>query len=263
MSRLSNNEIEYGLDMAKGLISGKEVIHKFGKNAAVGTSFVTLSAGGVYMTPQVSGATTLRIKAGGNAADTAAGAGAREVTLEGLDATGAYITETLTTAGASASEVTSKSFLRLFRFRVTASGTYATMSTGSHGADIVIENGGGGTNWGTILKTGIGASTSQVGMYTVPLGKEAYITSVFLTVDSTKAADVMFFERENILETAAPYSAAVLGIEFKAIVTPTALKQILPRGPFPALTDIGFLGKVGTGTGDVAVDFEIILKDTG
>ena len=50
-------------------ISEYEFLDKFSRNSTVGTSFEPLCEGGVYQTPQVSGATPLRIAAGGNAAD--------------------------------------------------------------------------------------------------------------------------------------------------------------------------------------------------
>ena len=49
-----------------------EIENKFGDNTAVGTSYVPITGNGIYRTPQVSGATTLRVKAGGDANDTAA-----------------------------------------------------------------------------------------------------------------------------------------------------------------------------------------------
>ena len=117
------------LDVSRGLVSGMQSIKKFGRNAAVGTSFVPIAMGGVYQTPQGSAATALRIKSGGDANDTAAGSGARSVTLEGLDENFELATEALATAGASASSATSTTFTRLFRAYVTpdtGSGTYAS-----------------------------------------------------------------------------------------------------------------------------------------
>lgn len=104
----------------------------------------------------------MRIKAGGNAADTAAGAGAREVTLIGLDASGNVVTEAIATNGISASSATTNSFIRLYRAYVSASGTYATAAAGSHTAAIVIENSAGGTDWLTIDATSFPLAQSEV-----------------------------------------------------------------------------------------------------
>jgi hypothetical protein len=254
----TNNDFHF--ESAAGNINKVSCIHKFGKNPAVGTSFVPVTQGGVYQTPQVSGATTLRIKAGGNANDTAAGSGAREITFEGLDETGAYVTEALATAGASASSATTTTFMRLFRVYVSASGTYATATAGSHSAAIVIENGSGGTDWATIENTDFSRGQSQIGAYTVPLGKTAYLHALYVSVDSSKSASVIFFKRENILETAAPYSGMRLVLELGAISGEEYVEFKCPQ-KFPALTDIGFLAKTSTGTSEVDIDMEITLVD--
>jgi hypothetical protein len=256
---LSGGDIELGLEMASGAFSGLSVIHKFGADQAVGTSFEPITSGGVWPTPQVSGATALRIKAGGNANDTAAGTGAREVTIVGLDETGAEVTEALATAGASASSATTATFVRIYRAYVSSSGTYATASAGSHSADIVIENSAGTADWATINSTPFPMSQSEIGCYSVPLGCTAYISNIVVNVDSTKAATILGFKRENILETAAPYTAMRSFLELGGVSGEEFITPKIPYGPFPALTDIGFMAKLTSGSGEVDVDFEILL----
>ena len=236
-----------------------KVVHKFGLNSSAGTSFAPVASGGIYQTPQVSGATTLRVKSGGNSNDTAAGTGARKVMLEGLDETGAEVTEELTLAGTSASSASSTTFLRLFRAWVSESGTYATASAGSHSADIDIENGSGGTDWATIRSTGFPRSQTEIGAYSVPLGYTAYVQSVAVFSDSSKTTNFIFFQRQNILETAAPYTAMREVFKLYDEGGEETLNPRYPLGPFPALTDIGFMAKVDTGSAEVDADFEIIL----
>ncbi len=72
--------------ISRGLVDGQSVVHKFGRGV-VGTSFVPIAFGNIYRTPQPANATALRVKAG-DANDTAAGTGAREVMVQGLSATG-------------------------------------------------------------------------------------------------------------------------------------------------------------------------------
>ena len=249
-----------GMHLVAGDFAGHSVVHKFGENDNVGTSMVPVAHGGLYPTPQVSGATTLRIKAG-NAADTAGGAGARELTLEGVDETGAFATETLATNGTSAGTAGSITFLRLYRAWVSASGTYATSSSGSHVGDITIENGSGGTDWSIISVNGFAESQTNTAAYTVPLGMTAYIPSFSVTTDASKSTDILLFKRENILETAAPYTAMRTLFHTTGVSGTQALHPETPMGPFPALTDIGFMAELSTGTGAVSVDFEIILME--
>lgn len=248
-------------NLTAGDVEGWSVVHKFGHNQAVGTTYAPITYGSLYPTPQVSAATALRVKAG-NAADTADGAGARKVMLYGIDETGAEVSEELTTAGASASSPTSATFLRLFRAFVSESGTYASASAGSHAAAITIENAAGTEDWATIALEGFPRGQSYIGAYTVPLGKTAYLMSAHASTDSTKVTDLILFFRPNILQTSAPYSA--MRAQRDVHVGPRGFADILldaPMGPYAALTDIGFMGKVDSGTAEVDVNFEIWLKD--
>lgn len=257
----SGPEDEFGFRVVSGQIEGYAVVHKFGHHENVGGTFEPVTDLGIYETPQVSGATTLRIKAGGDANDTAAGSGAREIMLFGLDETGAEVTETLATNGASASAVTSATFLRLFRVFVSASGTYATASSGSHADTITIENGSGGTDWAEMEVVGFPFAQSEIGVYSVPLGKTAYISQISIEVDGNKTPDVILFQRQGILETSAPYSAMRVVQNFVGLTGTMNEEYDVPIGPFPALTDVGFMAEVGTGSAAVSVDFTIIVVD--
>ncbi len=251
-----------GVDLTAGRIAGQSNVHKFGANNAIPTTFTPVVRGGLWQTPQVSGATTLRVKAG-NAADTAAGAGAREVTLVGLDQTGAEITVTVATAGDSASSATSETFLRLFRAHVSAAGTYATLhgaTSGSMAADIVIET-TGDTAWATIPLNVFGMAQTTIGCYTVPLGKVGYMKSWLLQVDSNKAVDFMFYVRENILESAVPYSALRMKFGAFGVADILPVMPATPAGPYAALTDLIWMARVGATTGIAAVDFELIIEN--
>lgn len=235
------------------------VVQKFGRNEDIGTSFEPIAIGGIYRTPQVASATKLRVKAG-NAADTAAGNGARKIFIQGLDETGALVSEELTTAGESASANSTNDYLRLFRAYVSESGTYATQSAGSHAAAIVIEDSAGSNDWLTIDVTDYPKGQSEVGVYSIPLGSEAYLVAANIFVDTNKAVDVILFQRQSILQTAAPYEA-MREVEYYAGVSGSFdVSPGLPIGPFPELTDIGFMAKASQSS-VASVDFELILID--
>ena len=249
------------LDISRGLSSGIATVKKFGRNLAVGTSFVPITIGGVYQTPQSGSATALRIKSGGDANDTAAGSGAREVTFEGLDENFAMTSEAVATAGASASSATTTTFTRLYRAYVSDSGTYASSAAGSHSAGITIENGAGGTDWATIDATQFPKSQSEIGAYSVADGVTAYVFLDDVTIDSGKTAELIFFHRGGADETAAPYTA----MRAKSVLTgleggTTDLSgRTIPFGPFVGPCDIGCMGRVTATTGSMAVEFEIYL----
>jgi hypothetical protein len=247
------------VELSRGNVVGVSQDQKFGRNDAVGTTFEPITAGGIYRTPRVSGATALRIKAGGNANDTAAGTGARKVVLIGLDETGALTSEELTLAGASASAPSTTTFLRLFESYVSESGTYATATAGSHAADIVIEDAAGTEDWATIQVLGIPRAQSQIGVISVPLGKEMYITDSVISVDSTKVLDVIAFQRRNILETAAPYTAMRSVEEHVGVIDYLPKLHQYPLGPFPALTDFGYMARVSSGTADATITFNYLF----
>lgn len=252
---------DFYLDVSLGNLSEYSVVHKFGRNVDIGTTFEPITLSGLYRTPQVGSATQLRVKAG-NANDTAAGTGAREITLVGIDASGDEVTETLATAGTSASSNTSNSYIRLYRVFVSASGTYATATAGSHAGDITIENAAGTEDWLTISSSNFPSGQSEVGAYTVPNGYQALIKNVFLYIDSTKPMSIILFQRRNILETAAPYSAMRAVYEIESAEQEVSIARELPLGPFPAGTDIGFMARKssGSGTGSASVNFDIILQ---
>ena len=247
-----------GYDITRGIAEGCSVNHKFGRNTAVGGTFAPVAIGGVYRTPQPVGATALRIKAGGNANDTTNGTGARAITLQGLDASGNEITETLATAGASASAATTKQFIRLYRAYVSASGTYATATAASHAAAIVIENAAGGVDWATIADTTIARGQSQIAVYSVPIHRSIMITDIKISSDADKKANLILFQRRNILSSAAPYEAMRLVEEYPQV---SGLHQVLfnpPLGPFPALTDVGFMARSTSTEIDLSVSFNIV-----
>tara|TARA_S200002703_G_scaffold159912_1_gene175460 strand:- start:25764 stop:27068 length:1305 start_codon:yes stop_codon:yes gene_type:complete len=251
---------DYHTDLAAGLNEDRTIVHKFGASIAIGTSYAPLTTSKVYQVPQVSGAVALRVKAG-NTNDTAAGSGAREVTLEGVDETGTYTTEALATAGTSASALTSTTWLRLYRIYVSASGTYASASAGSHAAAIVIET-SGGVEWGSIDATGFPKGQSQIGAYTVPLGFTGYLREYHLTVTTsgTKTVDFIMFQRQNFLETAAPYSGMRAIHELYGMSGAVDFEYKIPY-QLPALTDFGFMCK-GASTPDVTCEFLIELVKT-
>lgn len=249
----------FWLDVVRGAYPNITVVQKFGRNPSVGTSFTPVSFDSTYRTPQVSGATTLRIKAG-NVNDTAAGSGARKVLLQGLDETGAEVTEELVTAGTSASSATTATFIRLYRAYIVESGTYATEVLGSQAANIVIENSAGTEDWLTIDSASISKAQSETAMYSIPLGKTGFVQRIHISVDSGKSADIILMKRENILQTAAPYSAMRSQLQWGAVKGEAQLPLIAPLGPFPELTDVGFMAR-GDAVSEVDIDYEIVLID--
>ncbi len=186
-SVLRGMSIPYHLGITLGYGNGISHDAKFGAEEAIGGSFAVISRGSLLWLPTV--ASTIRVKAGGNAADTAAGTGAQEITLEGLDANGIEATDTLVTAGASASAVSTKTFLRLNRVYVSDAGSGEV-----NAADMTLEVGAGGTDVMIITSGGGQSETSHI---SVPTGKALVISSFSGYVDTAQAATIRLIHRSQ------------------------------------------------------------------
>ena len=246
-----------GLDIARGLAPGCVWSFRYGRNTAIGSAYTPVTRSGFYRTPQATGAVALKVKAGGNANDTANGSGAREITIIGLNSSGDVITETLATAGASASASTSQTFMRLTDAFVSKSGTYATQTAGTQAGSITIEKAAGSEDWALIADGTFGKGVAEIGAYTTPRGKSAAIFNVTVSSDADKKANIVMFKRENILETVAPYSPMSLVVEYPQS---SGLIDVGFNPPlyFPPLCDFGFLATVSASTVDVSIGFDMV-----
>lgn len=246
---------DFLIEVAKGNVPGHSLVHKFGRNDAVPNgSWAFINLLGLTSFP-LSGATTVRIKAGGNAADVAAtGAGAREIYVQGIAADGTEQSEAIATAGASASAVTTLTFWRVHRAWVSSVGTYGVANT----AAITIENGTGGTD---IIRIGAGEGQTQHASFTIPTGKTGYLLSVHCTVDSGKSANIRCFTRGDITDTTAPMKGKRLKLFWDGV---KQVMNYLPRSPelsIAALSDIWFEGYGDGAVSQISVDFELLLVD--
>jgi hypothetical protein len=239
------------------------VIKKFGRGS-IGTTPAIISTTGTYPTPQAASGTKLRIKAGGDANDTAAGSGARSVRIEGISATdGSYVYEELATAGASASALSTNTYMRLFRAYVYEAGSYAQLATPSQAADITIEDAAGSTDWCTIDDTTISTAQSEIGCFTVPLGYEAYVSQVGFTSNANKVVNIMQTQRQSILDSAAPYQARRAFNRLVSNQNQLLISDPMYYGPFPELTDLECIGWVDATTAVLSIYFTVLLVVPG
>ena len=223
---------------------------KFGRNESVtngGWSPIVSSGTLNFLTA----ADTVRVKAGGNAADTSAGAGARTVTVVGLNSSWKLDSETLTLAGASASSSSSKSFIRVFRAYVATCGTYGGANTGA----IVIESTGGTA----LLTVPAGDGQSQHCQYTVPDGSSMRIVRVEAQVPSAKDADLRLMVRQNADTVAAPFSPARV-VGFRDGIAASDVNGVYAEGlNLPPRTDV-WIEAYGNGAGVSAIaEFDFYL----
>ena len=245
------------IEVVKGNIPGHSIVHKFGRDDAVpnGSWRIVSELNQTAATTLLAAATTVRVKAGGNAADTAAGAGAQAVTVVGIDTTLAEVSESIELAGASASSSTSASFWRIYRAYITAArcGAYNVANT----AAIVIENTAGTVD---LIKIGTEEGQTEYGAYTIPTGKTGYFLGAAFSVNSTKSAKFRLFTRANFNDVTTPYEPIRLKTFFDGI---TGEANYLPAAPLtlPGLTDVWFEAYGDGAITEVTVDFEILLVD--
>lgn len=242
-------------EVQKGNIAGHTMVHKFGRNDGVPNgSWEHVSLTPFAITNFRTSAVAMRVKAGGDVNDTAAGTGAREVTIQGIDSTFAEVSEAVATTGAAASAATTATFWRVHRAWVSKSGTYTGANTGA----VVIEDSGGGADFITIAAS---EGQTQYAGYTVPTGKTAYLLSVHISVDVAKTANVSMFTRADIDTVAAPFKPKRLKLWWDGV---QGVADYRPNGPelsIPAKSDIWFEAYGDGAASEVCVDFELLLVD--
>ena len=240
------------IPISAGSVSGYKAIHKFGRNSNVGNTPETIwMYGGKYQYLAVGAASTLYAYSA-NSEDSAAGDGARTVTIQGLDNDFNEIEETVTVGGAA----TTLEFLRVYRAFV-----YTAGSTNTNEGDVLISTGAGGS--GTVLAdigtigTGstFGLGQTQLALYTIPAGKSGYLTTwnVGLAPANNKAT-VLLKSRE--LNGDGPFRTKdivdlVGGYHTQNYSIPLC---------FPAKTDIEILAS-GDTSSIISSSFDIILVD--
>lgn len=241
-----------------GNIPGHSIVNKFG-SATVGTTIVPISTSLNYRTPIA--ATSLEFVSS-SANDTSAGSGAQQVTVIGLDSTWAEVSQTVETNGTTAVAL-GTDLIRLYRWYVSRSGTYATQTAGSHVGNLTIRESGAGGTWATISNSPFPFGQSQIGCFTIPAGKTGYVVSKNFFSDSSKTVDLYFFSRANADDVTTPFTGAMRIVEREVGLSGGfGPNWKAGKGPFVGPCDIGFMGVIAVGTADIAVEFEILLIDT-
>ncbi len=245
---------DYLIEVQRGNISGVTVVHKFGRNDAVASA--TWEGIGLLSEPFtfLTGATTVKIKAGGHANDDASGSGAQSVLLVGLDSNGNEVEETLITAGAAESADSNTSFWRVYRIYIPDGGvgTYG----GANAAAITIENSGGGTD---LIMIATDEGQSQYGAYAIPSGNSGFLLSVEVEADTAKPADFRMFTRSNLTDASTPFSPKRIRLHFDGIDGPDTHDPNSPMFVMDELTDIWMEAEGAGNNTEVSVDMEILL----
>jgi len=253
MSFIPNEE--FYAEVAKGNVPKHSLIHKFGAHT-ITTTLEPVALSGTYPTPTT--ATALEFVSD-SANDTSTGSGAREVTVIGLDASWNEVSQTVTTNGTTAVAL-GTNLIRLYRWYVSSSGSYATDTAGSHDGELTIRVSGAGATWSTISNTVFATGQSQIGCYTVPTGYTGHLLSKSVFVDSSKSADVYFFQRPGADDVTTPYSGNMRLFEREVGVSGGfTMRTVAPKSSFIGPCDVGFMAKISVGNAECSVEFELLL----
>ncbi len=266
MSLLSKyGNLDWLTEIKRGNVDGHRLIHKFGKNDAIGTTPTAVAIGGVYATPTANVDLEI-VSDDGN--DAAAGSGARKVMVQGLVLSGGVFVaqaEEATMNGTTAVALT-KQFIRVFRAWISESGTYAGLAAVSSPGTITVRVASAGATWLQIgeMVAGNSVGQSQTAFYTTPTATKSILYSPLFTLENSKAITVWMFQRPNADDVTTPFTGARRVVhEWKALKNtignhPT---ELMPVAVFSGAVDIGFLAAVDTGTAAVSAEFWLVEID--
>lgn len=234
-----------GLMVARGkLAPSVSIFRKFGANPTVGATEELVGQTGAASPYMPTTAQAVEIVSG-DAADTAAGSGARTVTVIGLDANWLEVSETVTLNGTNAVALTT-AFIRIYRAFVATCGTYSGNNTGL----LTVRVASAGT---TFVVIAVGAGQTQTSHYTVPANKRLYVFDAHLFSESTKPASFYCWQRQNADTVTAPFAAKRLVNDFLGIDGSDNLDYAEPLD-FPPKTDIWF-GAQAAQSAKVSVEY--------
>ncbi len=188
--------------------------------------------------------------------------GARTIRLTGLDNDFNEITEDINThaTDGTAGRITSAlQYRRMNLAQVITAGAYDAGLIGGNVGNITIDWATGNVACAEILAPGgMPMGQSQVGRYTVPTGKEAYIKSWFINVDAgaNKTADMVLFCRENADDVTTPFTSRRLIFYLDGMLGFSNASFDVPFGPFPAKTDLWW-SCIAEAASAATVDMEI------
>ena len=246
-----NTTLDYADMVAIGRVDGVAPFRKFGYCLSRSTSPLPIWPLNTDYTFPTTAATLSIASADTN--DTAAGTGARSVTVFGLDADFLDVTETIALSGTTP-VVTTNSFIRVNRVIVSTVGTYG----GSNAGVITLTHGGTAATIAMIPATG--TYTQQL-IYTVPANKTFVVTQVNVSVASTKGADILYFVRGSADVVTAPFAPlGRFGNSFG--VNATSFTPLVARAVLAGKTDIIVYANSTTGTVDVSGGFQGNLYTT-
>lgn len=170
------NSHNYYEQISMGNIKGVDRIYKFGSNEAVGTLEEIISYNGVYGLPTSADTVTVTSSSGDDAFPS--GAGARTISIQGLDANWNLQEETINIGATSIGQ-----YIRVFRAWVDTCGNQNPIGGANQGAITIAQTGGT-----PMVLIGPNEGQTLCAAYTIPDGYDGYVYSADATCGEGKGA---------------------------------------------------------------------------
>lgn len=220
----------FDLQVARGQVDGHSTVNIYGYQPTVGTTSIPVWENATAYTYPPS-AITMYLS--GTAGDTA------QITIVGLDASYAPISEVVTLNGATP-VATTKQYLRI-------NSMFVSVGSATNPAGIVYLKNQAGTVTYAQINAGVGRT--QAAIYTVPAGYTYFLQRVNIYT-SLNGNDYVTYSNRTI----SPAGVVQLTQQAPFAISYEALR-IMPR-PFLEKTDIQLMAKIQSGTGAVAISQE-------
>lgn len=223
------------------------IIHKFGHNSSVGTSWETVwESGGRYA--YLSSASILKISSGSNN-DDLTGSGARTVQVYGLDAEYNRIDEVVNMDGQTPVN-TANSYLRIFRMIVRSAGgqgiNMGTMYAGTGDVTAGVPD-----NVYASIANGMGQTL--MALYTIPAGKKGLLSQELITNGSAQICQFMLAVR--------PLGEVFQVKDLQYLYQRPFIRPFEPPLMIPEKSDIEIVAKSNASTSKVTGTFCILLVE--
>ena len=248
--RLQVSSQPYLFGIAEGAIAGHKSLIRCGTRTSISANNLsTIWEGNTDTYVYLTSAEQLKVSSD-STLDTSNGTGARTILIKGLDANWNEIEETITMAGLTV-VTTVHSYIRVFDAITETCGTLIT-----NAGNISVKNNANAVTL-RIIKAGDGRSMAA--MWTVPLGKVAYLTKVSASTDTTKGARFSFLSRRLNGGTIYPWHVEYIAY----IVGGNNIVSFDIPVRFTEKTDIGvrFITPSGAGTTSGGATFELWYED--
>jgi hypothetical protein len=205
LRNLDPDEIQTVIDIHEvagyGDSSVYHTVSKFGRNLAIanGATAEIWTPGGTrtWLT-----AADALIATSTSGADTAAGAGAQQITVDGLDDNWEEATEVITMNGLGDSTPTTTQFIRVNRVFVSRMGTYHDNNNGI----ITVETDVAGTEMAEILAA---VGQTEQTHFSVAHNRACLLLGHYISTDSSKVINAAIYQAANVNDVSTPFGGAV------------------------------------------------------